>query len=74
MALTQEEKTQKQVDAAVKAAVKRERATFKAKLAEVVADVKNSTDKTFIKSATAVLKDVAERVKTAQAASDAPSA
>lgn len=72
MALTPEEKTQKQIDAAVKAAVKRERATVKSELAKITASVKEADDKAFAKVGARILKDFGDALKSAQAASDAP--
>lgn len=68
MALTPEEKTQKQVDAAVKAALKRERSTIKVQLDTHLAHLKAEGDKAGV----ATLKNFASALKSTQAASNAP--
>lgn len=68
MALTQEEKTQKQVDAAVKAAVKRERASVKSVLADAQAAAKDAGDK----AGGQALKALAGKLKDAYAVNDSP--
>lgn len=68
MALTPEEKTQKQIDAAVKAAVKRERATVKS----VITGLQDVAKTEGNKAATQSLKSISAQLKEAYAASDAP--
>lgn len=68
MALTQEEKTQKQVDAAVKAAVKRERATVKSVISQLQDVAKTEGNK----AATQSLKSISAQLKEAYASADAP--